>query len=86
MHDEVGDEIWYGGHGTASYLFTRAELDQATTLSFDVRPKLFGSGSSVTLTLLAFDRDDLSLRQPSRRHSRRRARRRRRARAAGRAG
>jgi hypothetical protein len=53
--DELGDEVWYGGYGTASYRFSRTELDLATTLTFDVRPKLFGSGSAVTLTLLAFD-------------------------------
>jgi hypothetical protein len=53
--DELQDEFEYPGYGTASYRFTRAELDLGKTVTFDVRPKLVGSGASVTLTLLAFD-------------------------------
>jgi hypothetical protein len=53
--DETGEYFEYGGWGTASYLFTRAALDQGTNLTFDVRLKVYGMNSAVTLALAAYD-------------------------------
>jgi hypothetical protein len=53
--DETGDYFEYGGWGTASYAFTRAELEAGANLTFDVRPKVYGLNSSVTLALVAYD-------------------------------
>lgn len=62
-HDACDDvECWTDeGWGSASYTFPHADLDLGNTVTFDMRPKVLGPGSKVTLLLQAFDASGASL-------------------------